>query len=148
MAWAVITHSEKQFTNSSKNSIGKILSVKMIILRIISIYALAHYSYFLVTLGTVKHFPNVHTSVRFFTICVSSWYNGISEETVLACVPLHFLSFSVLNICLINLFQIEILLWFCCGGFFPNICVLRKGAWIRTMETKISECFFLNLQEN
>lgn len=37
MAWAVITHSEKQFTNSSKNSIGKILSVKMIILCIISI---------------------------------------------------------------------------------------------------------------
>lgn len=42
MVCAVITHSEKQFTNSSKKSIGKTLSVKMIILCIISIYALAH----------------------------------------------------------------------------------------------------------
>lgn len=91
----------------------------MIILGIISIYALAHYSYFLLILGTVKHFPNVHISVGFSTICVSSRHNGISEEMVLACVPLHFLAFSVLNICFSNLFEIiQILMVLVWGGFF------------------------------
>lgn len=85
----------------------------MIILCIISIYALAHYSHFLLTLGTVKHFPHVRILVGYSTACVTSWYNGISEEMVLTCIPLHFLGFSVFNTCFESLFDIiQIFLYF------------------------------------
>lgn len=124
---------------------GKILSGKIIILCIISIYALSHYSYFLLTLETVKHFPNMYILVGFSTVCVSSWYNEISEDKVLNCIPLLFLGFPVFNTSFKSLyFIIQIFFW---GGmgFFHNICFFRKGAQIRDEETKISECFSLNL---
>lgn len=143
MAWAVITHSEKQFTNSSKNSIGKILSVKMIILCIISIYALAHYSHFLLTLGTVKHFPNVRILVGYSTACVTSWYNGISEEMVLTCIPLHFLGFSVFNTCFESLFDIiQIFLYFW-GWVFSQYLYFQERCSNQKQRDKDFRTFFM-----
>lgn len=132
MAWAVITHREKLFTNSSKNRVGKILSVKMIILGTIPVYALAQL--LLVTPGTVKHFPNERVSVGFSSSCASSQYNGISEETFLPRVPLHFLPFSVLSICFTNLSEItRILLCFLCGFLFQIVVfsgkMLKSDPW-------------------
>lgn len=144
----IITHSEKQFTNSSKNSIGKILSVKMIVLCIISIYALSHYSSFLLTLGTVKHFPNVHILLGFSTSCVSSWYNGISEEMVLTCIPLLFLGFPVFNTFFKSFFDIiQIFLYFWRWDIFTIFDFSREGTQIRNKEEKKTECFSLNLLE-
>lgn len=148
MAWTVITHSEKQFTNSSKNSIGKILSVKIIILCIISIYALSHYSYFLLTLETVKHFPNVHILLGFSTSCVSRWYHGISEEMVLTCIPLLLLGFPVCNTCFKSLFDIiQIFLYFWGWDIFTIFVFSGKVLKSETRRKKKSEYFSLNLLE-
>lgn len=97
MAWAVITHREKQFTNSSKNSMGKILSGKIIILCIISIYALSHYSYFLLTLETVKNFPNMYILVGFSTVCVSSCIMKFLKTRLLLVSHCFFLVFQFLT---------------------------------------------------
>lgn len=125
MAWAVITHKEKQFTNSSKNSMGKILSGKMIILCIISIYALSHYSYFLLTLETVKHFPNIYI-LGFSTVCVSNWYNEISEDKVLTCIQLLFLGFPVFNTSFKSLYFIIQIFFFWGDGIFSQYLFFQE----------------------
>lgn len=129
MVCAVITHSEKQFTNSSKKkkkkSIGKTLSVKTIILCIISIYALAHYSYFLLTLRMVSHFHRVCILVGCSTICVSHWYDSTFKAMFLACFPLHFPAFSVSNVSFTN--KINTLCWIIWNHWdSPMFCFFSK----------------------
>lgn len=99
----------------------------MIILCIISIYSLSYYSYFLLTLETVKHFPNVHILVGFSTSRVSSWYNGISEERVLLVSHCFFLVFQFLTpASKAFLIQFRFSYIFGEGGIFHNSCFLGK----------------------